>query len=141
VGVPKLVVAVSGMREVKMLSSSYRNHTSMLAIVNAGGEALPPLFVFKGKKTLPENILEAAPPHSACTLQDSGYFTSEMTLGVVQHFAAYANKSRPLLLLMDGAKIHIELNALHWYNYNPNPPPTPTHTHKHTRLASLLCIH
>ena len=60
---------------------------------------------------MPGNLLSEAPPLSACALQESGYFTAEMTLGVMQHFVKHATQQRPLLLL-DGAKIHIELEAL-----------------------------
>ena len=59
-----------------------------------------------------ENILAGAPPQSACTLQESGYFTAEMTLDVMKHFVQHATQLRPVLLLLDGAQVHIDLAAL-----------------------------
>ena len=70
------------------------------------------LIYYIGKSSIPANLLSKAPPLSACALQVSGYFTAEMTLGVMQHFVKHATQQRPLLLLLDGAKIHIELEAL-----------------------------
>jgi hypothetical protein len=113
-GTPRKVVTVGTTKAVKVVSHNYGDHCSMLAIVNAVGDSLPPLFVFKAKQMFNGNVLENAPPHSACTVQPSGYFTSKMTLAVVQHFERHAVKERPLLLLLDGAKVHIELDALKW---------------------------
>jgi DDE superfamily endonuclease len=136
VGIPKKVVTTSGIKNVKVLCPSYRDHTSLLVFVNADGTTLPPLFVFKGQQLASENILANAPPQSAFTLQESGYFTSEMTVQVMQHFTTHAVSQRPILLLLDGAKIHIELNALKWYSHNFLSFPTSSFSH----LLALLFI-
>jgi hypothetical protein len=110
IGIPRQVVTFTDAKSVKVLTPAYRDHCSMLAFVNASGQSLPPLFVFKANG----DVLAHAPPGSACNVQKSGYFTSQMTLPVMQHFAQHAVATRPLLLLLDGAKIHIELEALKW---------------------------
>ena len=46
--IPRTAVTVKGVKEIKALTPTYREHTSLLAIANAAGTALPPLFVFKG---------------------------------------------------------------------------------------------
>ena len=46
--IPRQAVTVKGVKEIKSLIPTYRDHTSLLAIVSAAGVALPPLFVFKG---------------------------------------------------------------------------------------------
>ena len=129
VGTPKKIVTVDHhSNRVKVLIPNYRDHTSMLAFVNASGQSLPPLFVFKAKQFCNSNVLSHAPPQSAFTVQPSGYFTSQMTLAVMQHFASHAISSQPLLLLLDGAKIHVELEALTWYD------------HTHTYIYIYTCV-
>ena len=46
--IPRTAVTVKGVKEIKALTPTYREHTSLLVIVSAAGSALPPLFVFKG---------------------------------------------------------------------------------------------
>ena len=46
--IPRTAVTVKGVKEIKALTPTYREHTSLLVIANAAGTALPPRFVFKG---------------------------------------------------------------------------------------------
>ena len=109
----ELVLAPTSSPRVFRQQDSYREHTSTTHIGNAMGQSLPPVLCFEGK-LLDADIAEQVSQwdeHALYGVQENGYFTNSHTLQLLQHIDQHAVKARPLLLILDGAKGHIDLDA------------------------------
>ena len=106
------ICAPKYMKHVNQIASNFRDHWSVNAIASAAGLVCPPLFVFKGELT-PISILNGAPLGSAVAMQENGYFTKELLAQVISHILKYTeNILKPLLLIIDGSKTHLDVKAL-----------------------------
>lgn len=111
----KRVMAPTGARRVLSRGKTYEEHTSILNICSADGSCLPPAFVFKGDPAkIDPIIVSQLPPHSRYAQQVNGYFLKSHFIGVLEHLVAHAAAARPLLLVVDGCKAHVDLNALNY---------------------------
>jgi hypothetical protein len=109
----ELVLAPTNSPRVFRQQDSYREHTSITHIGSAVGQSLPPVVCFEGK-LLDADIAEQVShwnEHALYGVQENGYFTNSHTLQLLQHIDQHAVKARPLLLILDGAKGHIDLDA------------------------------
>ena len=91
--------------------------TTILGCGSAGGVAIPPFFVFAGKRMLPE-LMEGATPGAAGTVSDSGWSNGEVFRKYLEeHFLKFIPHREPdqhILLLLDGHKSHITIGLLDW---------------------------
>lgn len=111
---PQKVVAKTGSRQISQLVSHERGqHVTLLGIVNAIGNAVPPCLIFPRKKFLP-TMVTGAPPGTKGMCHSSGYMTTELFLECLQHIVKYANCSptRKVVLLMDNHESHLSLDAV-----------------------------
>ena len=91
-------------------TSGYRGHTSLMHICNAIGNSLPPLYVFQGQRRV-VGILAGAPEGAQYALSESGYFTEENFIHVIE-FINKHTPSSPRLLILDGHTSHFAPAAL-----------------------------
>ena len=117
---PPNIVAAKG--KVAQVVTSERSQTvTVLGCGNAMGTAIPPFFVFPGKRMLP-SLLEGSTPGCDGTVSDTGYSNTEIFSHYVKnHFLKYVqsrSESHPLLLLYDGHRSHIGLSLIQWARQN-----------------------
>ena len=91
--------------------------TTILGCGSAGGVAIPPFFVFAGKRMLPE-LMKGATPGAAGTVSDSGWSNGEVFRKYLEeHFLKFIPNREPdqhILLLLDGHRSHITIGLLDW---------------------------
>ena len=91
--------------------------TTILGCRSARGVAIPPFFVFPGKRMLPD-LMDGATPGAAGTVSDSGWSNGEVfRKHLDEHFLKFTPQREPgqhILLLLDGDKSHISVGALDW---------------------------
>ena len=89
--------------------------TTLLGCGSAGGVAIPPFFVFPGKRMLPE-LMDGATPGAAGTVSDSGWSNGEVFRKYLdEHFLNFIPQREPgqhILLLLGGHKSHISVGRL-----------------------------
>jgi hypothetical protein len=105
------VVVQGGTQRVTQQFDSYREHTSLMHIGNAAGESLPIAFIFKGK-SIDHAMAPFLPANALVGCQENGYFIGAHFLRILQHLDQHGTKDRPLLFIIDGAKAHIDYEAL-----------------------------
>uniref|UniRef100_A0A8C2ZHE7 HTH CENPB-type domain-containing protein n=1 Tax=Cyclopterus lumpus TaxID=8103 RepID=A0A8C2ZHE7_CYCLU len=102
------VIVPRGTKHAYRQAQGTRDHITILACLNAGGEDVPPFIIYKGgypggpynKKGVPDALYGKSP---------AGYIDSELfRKWFVGHFLKFAMKERPLLLLMDGHQSHLD---------------------------------
>jgi hypothetical protein len=125
------VIAPKAQKHVNSTNCGFRDHWSLMAIVNAAGFCCPPLFVFLGKE-LPGDILANGPPNSKATVQENGYFTDVLFHQVLDHLIGNTSLiPRPILLLLDGSDTHLSREPLEYAKNNGviimKLPPQTTH--------------
>lgn len=106
------VLAPTNMQRPAQVQDSYREHTSLLHIGNAAGDSLPMIWVFKGKRGIDEEIVQQLPDDAAFGVQEKGYFIGDHFIQVLAHIDKHAVSVRPLLLIIDGAKGHLGVEAV-----------------------------
>ena len=109
----ELVLAPTNSPRVFRQQDSYREHTSITHIGNAAGQSLPPVICLEGKfhdADIAEQITRWD-ERALYGMQENGYFTISHTLQLLRHIDQHAVKKRPLLLILDGASGHIDLDT------------------------------
>ena len=105
------------------IGGALRQHVSLLHICHAAGESLPPIFAFEGVWYQPA-LLNGTPAGARLVMQANGYFEKDPMLGIIEHMFVYmdsrpdlykkrwSRKQRRTLLILDGAKTHIDAAAM-----------------------------
>ncbi|MEK6900833.1 MAG: hypothetical protein AABX37_00655 [Nanoarchaeota archaeon] len=78
-------------------------HISFVVCINAAGKALPPTFLFAGKRVTKNLMSKDAPEDCEFMLTDKGYMDSAAWLTYIQRFLSKV-KERPLIIVTDGHK-------------------------------------
>ena len=100
------VIAEKGSKNPSAISGDTKTQITILACVSANGYSIPPFVIFDRKTLNPELTLGEV-PGTLYGLSNKGWITSDLFYHWFNdHFLAYAPKSRPLLLLMDGHSTH-----------------------------------
>ena len=110
----------TGAARVLQQADSYREHTSLTHIANALGESLPAIVCFQGKAHDVALAVQMAKwdPRAAQAAQENGYFTGEHTLLMLQHCLRHVVATRPLVLILDGAGVHLAHDAAQFASEN-----------------------
>ncbi|XP_041376339.1 uncharacterized protein LOC121388791 isoform X2 [Gigantopelta aegis] len=91
--------------------------TTIIGCGSASGIAIPPFFVFAGKRKMPE-LMHGASPGADCEMSDTGWSNSDIFRHYLQdHFIKFIPQRQPdqhLLLLLDGHKSHVSLDLVEW---------------------------
>lgn len=113
---PPKVLTQKGAKQVGQATSQERGElVTMVGIVSASGNCIPPIFIFPRKK---ENhlLIRDAPPGSLGFVHHSGsgWMNSDLFVKTLQHFIDHSRASadHPVVLICDNHESHISLPAL-----------------------------
>ena len=100
---PKVIVNRGQKRVERKRAGKGLKHISFMSCVNAAGQALPPTFIFAGKRVVKNILSPDAPEGSAFILTENGYMDSA---GYVAYTKLLLSQipERPLILITDGHK-------------------------------------
>ncbi|KAJ8024408.1 Jerky protein-like-like [Holothuria leucospilota] len=115
---PRVVTTKS--TALNSLSSPRSATTTVLVTTNAIGNALPPYFVFKGKRRN-EDLMKGALPGSSYAMTDSGWSNSEVFFDYLKnHFLKYVRPSgtQKVILLYDGHASHMSIPLIEYAREN-----------------------
>ena len=100
------VVVKKGSCNPNYITGNTKMQITVLACTNAAGVAIPPLVVLN-KKSMNTQIAKGEVPGTKYGLSPNGWINHELfTSWLTDHFLLYANRERPVLLLLDGHSSH-----------------------------------
>ncbi|XP_076434920.1 uncharacterized protein LOC143274850 [Babylonia areolata] len=111
---PVKVVAGAGSK-VSAGTSQNRDNITIMATINAAGQAMPPMIIAKGKtsNSLHKFATYDAPHQSVWTYQASGWMTENISKKWFDDvFLKFCGPERPQLLLLDGHSSHEVIDLL-----------------------------
>ncbi|XP_044183850.1 uncharacterized protein LOC122964359 [Acropora millepora] len=90
-----------------------KEHITVLPCFNATGQCIPPYMLFPGKRIPNQyNLLEGGVPGSCYSLTEKGYMdTATFYTWLEKHFIPNLPPARPVVLLVDSAGAHIDLDT------------------------------
>lgn len=98
------IVAMRGRKQISRITSADRGmSTTVVICVSAGGNYIPPLFIFS-RKRMKEELKDGAPPGSIFSCNANGWMTTEVFSIWFDHFLKHAKPTNedPALLILDG---------------------------------------
>nr|XP_022899813.1 uncharacterized protein LOC111413165 [Onthophagus taurus] len=104
------VLAEKGERRIHLLANEHAENVTLVACVNALGQAVPPMIIFKGlrkKDTYSDNL----PPGSTVQMSAKGSMTRELFIVWLQHFAKFKPAGR-VLVVIDGASCRLDISIV-----------------------------
>ena len=108
---------VGGFDSKPQALTSPRLTVTVIACGNANGMAIPPFFVFKGARMLPD-LLQNTCTGAAGTVSPSGWSNSRIFKQYLLHFEKYCQGQGTKLILFDGHKSHINPDTIAWAKRN-----------------------
>ena len=111
---PPKVIAGKGKRNVYSVTSGEKGTTTTaVCCVNASGDYIPPMLIFKGRRASPA-LEKGAPPGSLITLSDSGWINGDLFYDWMVHFNTHRKKNPngKTLLIVDGHASHLTLKLM-----------------------------
>ena len=111
---PQQVLAERGRRRVGRITSGERgSNVTVMCAASAGGQYVPPMFIFP-RKRMNDALMNGAPPGSVGASSPSGWMDADTFLEWLQHFADHAKPSpeEPHILILDGHVSHKTLAAI-----------------------------
>ena len=87
--------------------------TTVLACINAAGQFLPPMVIFKGVRNVP-NLSKGALPNSLTRLSQKGWINADLFFEWLQFFDKNISPARPVLLIMDSHSSHLSPQVLEY---------------------------
>jgi hypothetical protein len=110
VGTSDYVVASRAARPVYQIQSN-KDHCSLMGCYSSTGQAIPPFFIFQGKR-VGKDILDRAPTGSTVGVTESGWMTEETFYKWLEVFDASIPASRPSLLILDNHESRFSLRII-----------------------------
>ncbi|CAH1997749.1 unnamed protein product [Acanthoscelides obtectus] len=105
---PQKIIAQKGKHQIGALTSGERGvNTTCVCCLNAAGNYVPPMLIFK-RIRFKDELKAGAPPGTEFACSESGWITSELFVKWLQHFISFAKPStdRKVLLILDGHTTH-----------------------------------
>lgn len=100
------VLAQKGTKRVHMVAAEHAENVTVAACVNASGNAIPPMILFKGKRLKPE-FQDNLPSGSLVKMAPKGSMTSSLFVEFIHHLGKYKTAGK-CLLVFDGASCHLD---------------------------------
>ncbi|XP_046978393.1 uncharacterized protein LOC124544043 [Vanessa cardui] len=100
------VIAQKGVKRVHMIGSEHGENVTVVGCVNAIGNPIPPMILFKGKRKKPE-YEDNLPVGSIVHMAPKGSMTTELFIIFIEHLANYKTPGK-CLLIFDDAKCHLD---------------------------------
>ncbi|CAC5364058.1 unnamed protein product [Mytilus coruscus] len=98
------------------VTSGRSNTTTILGCGSASGFAVPPYFVFEGKRMM-NKLMNGATPGDVGAISDSGWSSTNIFRQyLTAHFLKYVpgRNNDNILLLLDGHKSHVAVDIIEW---------------------------
>ena len=117
---PQKVVAQTGMKQVGSLTSADRGElVTLCAAVSAGGQAIPPFFIFPHVR-FRSHFMTGATTGSVGVAHKSGWLMDENFVEFLRHFVhnVKPSKESPVLLTLDNHNSHLSIAALDYAKEN-----------------------
>jgi len=114
---PQRVVARKGFKQIGRATSGERGQLVTMAIaVSAGGNSIPPFFVFP-RVNYKEHFVKDGPPNSSGDANPSGWMTDVTFAKFAKHFVKHAapSASNPTLLIYDNHQSHLNAATLEYF--------------------------
>jgi hypothetical protein len=111
------VLAKAGTINVRQVMPNEREHVIVLTCVNASGEHIPNLYIFKGKQRKDEYI-SLSEAGAVYAMQDKAWMTGYIFFKWLDHFLRHLNLDRGIsqsnrhLLILDGHGSHVILDVI-----------------------------
>ncbi|XP_076395897.1 uncharacterized protein LOC105663718 [Megachile rotundata] len=107
---PSKIIAQKGKHQVGAITSGERGlTTTCICSMNAAGEFVPPMVIFK-RTRMNDCLKKGAPPGTVFGCSKNGWITSELFVEWLKHFIKYIklekSNEKKLLLLLDGHSTH-----------------------------------
>jgi hypothetical protein len=107
---PSKIIAQKGKHQIGAITSGERGvTTTCVCCMNAAGEFVPPMLIFK-RVRMNDCLKKGAPPGTVFGCSKNGWITSELFVQWLKHFIKHnkleKNKDNQLLLLLDGHTTH-----------------------------------
>lgn len=107
---PSKIIAQKGKHQVGAITSGERGlTTTCICSMNAAGEFVPPMVIFK-RVRMNDCLKKGAPPGTVFACSKTGWITSELFVEWLKHFIKYIklekSNEKKLLLLLDGHTTH-----------------------------------
>lgn len=100
------VLAEKGSKRVHMIAEEHAENVTIAMCVNATGNTVPPMILFKGKRLKPE-FSENLPAGSLVKMAPKGSMTTELFVDFIKHLAQHKSPGK-CLLIFDGASSHLD---------------------------------
>lgn len=100
------VLAEKGTKRVHFVAQENAENVTIAMCVNAVGNALPPMVLFKGKRLKPE-YCDQLPAGSLVKMASKGSMTTELFVDFINHLGQYKSPGKALLIF-DGAACHLD---------------------------------
>lgn len=108
---PQKVYAATGAKRVPIVAPEHAESVTIVACGNATGQVVPPMVLFRGKRSQPE-YSDDMPPGTAVVMTDKASMTCETFIKWLDHFASFKTPGKALLIF-DGAKSHLDANIVY----------------------------
>ncbi|KAJ8364875.1 hypothetical protein SKAU_G00137060 [Synaphobranchus kaupii] len=105
------VLAHRGAKHVYRQSRGTREHVSVLACFNAAGRDIPPNIIFKLGFPADPSFTQGDPRNALYSRSKAGHIDGELFRRWFQHLIRHAIPERPFLLIFDGHKSHLGMEA------------------------------
>ena len=118
VNVCSKVIAPTGRKQVGMVTAAERGlMVTVLGIISANGNVVPPVMVFPLKKVSPTRLVHEAPAGTlgVNSVTGSGWMTADIfSNDVLPHIVknTCATKENPILILLDNHASHVSLSTI-----------------------------
>ncbi|XP_062580331.1 uncharacterized protein LOC134242262, partial [Saccostrea cucullata] len=88
--------------------------TTVIGCGSASGTAIPPFFIFAGKRMMPE-LMEGATPGAVGRVSETGWSNSQLFREFLDHFLKHVPiKDGQKFFSMDGHKSHTSVGLVQW---------------------------
>ena len=138
---PTNVVCFKG-QTPQCVTSARGKTVTIVACGSAVGTRLPPYYIFPGKRWCDSFLLDTC-PGSTGTMTESGWSNSVVFMDFMErHFLKFVSTGdKPILVLFDGHKSHINLTLTQWGNaHNIKFFVLPPHTSHVTQPLDVGCF-
>ena len=105
------VMAQKGAKRVHLVAPEHAENVTLVVCANAAGCAVPPMVIFKGKRSKPE-YSDSLPPNTLVCMSDKGSMTTELFIKWLEHFSKFKPMAAKVLLIFDGASSHLHPGIL-----------------------------
>lgn len=100
------ILAAKGSKRVHFVAQEHAENVTIAMCVNATGNSVPPMVIFKGKRLRPE-FCDNLPPGSVVRMAPKGCMTTELFIDFINHLGQYKSPGK-CLLIFDGASSHLD---------------------------------